>query len=544
VKRRSFLRACGAGAAGLAAGACRGWPSPYPFSGRVVGASSHLGHLLKGDHWPRPRAERRVPVVIVGGGLAGLSAGWKLQKAGFDDFEILELEGEAGGNARFGQNAVSAFPWGAHYVPFPTRESRAVRELLHELGAITGYDAAGRPIFEETYVCNAPEERLYIHGKWQEGLLPLTAASRDDLAQFDRFQEIVAGYRDFRDPAGRPGFAIPMEESSRDAGLLALDHLSMRDFLLEHELDSKPLHWYVDYCCRDDYGSHAGDVSAWAGVHYFASREGESATPSETTLLTWPEGLGWIARRLRGTLARHIGTDSLVFRIDEAAGGRVFVDAYRPADGSAVRLVADDLVLACPSFLARFLVPGLERPLATSLAAFEYAPWMVANLTLDAFPLQRAGVPIAWDNVIYDSPSLGYVAATHQSLQSRPRATVLTFYHVVAGRPTADRRRELASARWAGWVDFILRDLSRPHPEIRGLVANLDMMLWGHAMICPRPGFMWGEARQRVAGHRGRILFANSDVSGFSIFEEAQYRGVFAAEEILRRRNVAFTTSL
>jgi hypothetical protein len=32
---------------------------------------------------------------------------------------------------------------------------------------------------------------------------------------------------------------------------------------------------------------------------------------------------------------------------------------------------------------------------------------------------------------------------------------------------------------------------------------------------------------------RGRILFANSDLSGFSIFEEAQYRGVYAADSVL-----------
>jgi hypothetical protein len=32
-----------------------------------------------------------------------------------------------------------------------------------------------------------------------------------------------------------------------------------------------------------------------------------------------------------------------------------------------------------------------------------------------------------------------------------------------------------------------------------------------------------------------RILFANSDVSGISIFEEAQFHGVEAAQAVLRR---------
>ena len=34
------------------------------------------------------------------------------------------------------------------------------------------------------------------------------------------------------------------------------------------------LRWYLDYCCRDDYGAGMAQVSAWAGIHYFASRHG------------------------------------------------------------------------------------------------------------------------------------------------------------------------------------------------------------------------------------------------------------------------------
>jgi hypothetical protein len=41
----------------------------------------------------------------------------------------------------------------------------------------------------------------------------------------------------------------------------------------------------------------------------------------------------------------------------------------------------------------------------------------------------------------------------------------------------------------------------------------------------------------------GRILFANSDLSGFSIFEGAQYRGVTAADRALAQLGVAPGTS-
>ncbi|MFO1434733.1 MAG: hypothetical protein U1F76_32410 [Candidatus Competibacteraceae bacterium] len=55
---------------------------------------------------------------------------------------------------------------------------------------------------------------------------------------------------------------------------------------------------------------------------------------------------------------------------------------------------------------------------------------------------------------------------------------------------------------------------------------------------------MWGEARQWIAEYNGRIHFAHSDLSGYSIFEEAQYRGVLAAERVLDRLGVSFSSSL
>ena len=34
----------------------------------------------------------------------------------------------------------------------------------------------------------------------------------------------------------------------------------------------------------------------------------------------------------------------------------------------------------------------------------------------------------AWDNVLHDSPGLGYVVATHQQMRMRTGATVFTYY--------------------------------------------------------------------------------------------------------------------
>ncbi len=131
--------------------------------------------------------------------------------------------------------------------------------------------------------------------------------------------------------------------------------------------------------------------------------------------------------------------------------------------------------------------------------------------------------------MIYDSPTLGYVNATHMSLASHIERTVWTFYWSLAEYSPRDARTLLLAKDWNYWKEAILNDLARAHPDIRQCVSHIDIMRMGHAMVRPRPGFLFSPERERWLTPRGSIHFANSDLSGFSIFEEAQYRGVQAA---------------
>ena len=93
-------------------------------------------------------------------------------------------------------------------------------------------------------------------------------------------------------------------------------------------------------------------------------------------------------------------------------------------------------------------------------------------------------------------------------------------------------------------LDGFFADLGRAHAELRSLTVAADVIRLGHAMARPTVGFVWGGAREAFAADSPRLRFAHADVSGFSIFEEAQYRGVLAAERTLRRLGVRFTSSL
>jgi hypothetical protein len=139
---------------------------------------------------------------------------------------------------------------------------------------------------------------------------------------------------------------------------------------------------------------------------------------------------------------------------------------------------------------------------------------------------------MAWDNVIQDSPSLGYVVATHQTGRDHG-ATVLTYYYPLCDDdPRAARRRLFAAGR-DEWADVALADLEVAHPDIRAIATRVDVVRWGHAMARPSPGLFSGgalaEARKPVRG----VHFAHTDLSGVALFEEAFYHGVRAADEVV-----------
>ena len=167
------------------------------------------------------------------------------------------------------------------------------------------------------------------------------------------------------------------------------------------------------------------------------------------------------------------------------------------------------------------------------LSGCEYSPWMTANLTLETIPDLERGEP-AWDNVIMNSPALGYVDAMHQSLRSVAGKTVWTFYWALAEMEPPAARSFLVAKDWAYWKEAILTDLERVHPRIRACVSRLDVMRIGHAMVRPTVGAVFSAQRQALKRSRDRLVFAHSDVSGLSLFEEAQFRGVTAADRVLR----------
>jgi len=520
--RRDVLRASAAGAGTVALASCTTTPLP----GTLDGADWQRGHLVRdGKFPPSGGAEQQAAIVIAGGGVAGLSAAWRLKTAGFNDFVLLELEDKVGGNARSGRNLVSAYPLGAHYLPVPNKEAVALRHMLKEFGMIVG-EVGGAPAYDPYQLCADLEERLLWRGNWQEGLYPSSGLTSEDADQRDRFAGEMAQLRKAVGADGRLAFAIPRAYSSVDPAYIALDRVSFAQWLDLRRYTSPVLRAYLRYCCRDDYGTEPEEVSAWAGVHYFAARRGWATGADGDRELTWPEGNGRLVSLLHDRIADHVRSARSVFAIAQQ-GNKAVVDAFDHKAASSTRWSAACAIVAMPHFVAARVAPA-----HAGKGRFRYAPWVVANVTVNRHPKGR-GVGIAWDNVSTGSDSLGYVVATHQSASGGDGATVLTWYLPLSKTAPQDARKLMMTRTLRAWQQLIADDLLTMNPDLAGAIDRIDVWRWGHAMISPTPGFLSEPARLAAIEAKPPVLFAHSDLSGLSLFEEAHYRGVLAAEAAL-----------
>ena len=525
MRRRTFLVSPASVALASIAGCSRRETSDI--EGSVTGIAYDRGHLLR-QPWPDrpPDVQRQTHTLIAGGGIAGLAAARALRQAGHEDFAQLELEDSAGGNSRGTEVLGIPCPQGAHYLPVPGDDAPEVQNLLEELGV--RQRVAGRWRYDERYLCHSPQERLFFNGQWQEGLLPQQDVGAETLAQYRRFATAVRAAQQ----AAR--YTIPVRNSAFAPVQLAQDAITFEAWLSQNNLTDPQLRWYLDYCCRDDFGAGLGTVSAWAGLHYFASRHGFRAPgdgregDDDDGVLTWPQGNGWLSERLAAPLGERLHTGRVIGRITEGRHG-VTVDALHMLTGRLERWQARQVVVALPVMVAARVLHTPPAALRERAASLRTAPWLVANLRLRA-PLQdRPGAAPAWDNVLYGSAGLGYVDAMHQSLQPVPGPTVLTYYRALGD--VAGARADLLQRPWTHWRDQILLDLSVPHPDLPEKLLRMELTRYGHAMAMPVPGTLAQVQRLQSAGagrhgalrfaDAPRLAFAHADWSGYSVFEEA-----------------------
>ncbi len=519
----------------LAISACKTNFSRAEIEGEIVGASNNIGHILREkrnfeiptENWSKTK------IAIVGGGIAGLTAAWKLKDRDFNEFTLLELESRIGGTSASGNSKLINYPWGAHYLPVPFKENTELVKLLDEMSLIESRSEEGGIVVPEQFLTRDPEERVFHKGRWYEGLYLHAGATEEDLQQLKAFQNEIDGWVDWKDADGKRAFVVPVANCSNDSEVIKLDKISFADWLRQKGFNSPRLLWYCDYACRDDYGLRLDQTSAWAGLFYFCSRVPKSGEESQP-FLTFPEGNGKFVNHLVSKVKDHLTSSQIVVELIPNENG-VEVVYLNTKTNQMNGLRAEKVIFSAPLFTADYLIRGFRESPSFNPKEFQHNSWFVANLFLKDRPKNNFAkdFPLSWDNVLYESNSLGYVTATHQKGIDHGE-TVLTYYYPMTEKNMREGMQKLLSLDWKELADICLSDLGQAHKNIREVTKRIDIMRWGHAMISPRTGFVHGGEREKARKPFRNIHFAHSDLSGIAIFEEAFYHGLRAADEVIK----------
>ena len=268
-----------------------------------------------------------------------------------------------GGTSRSGEaHGVVPYPWGAHYLPAPSKENRALVALLDEMGVLEGADAEGRAGRRRTVPLPRPRgARLLPRAAGTKGSTCTRARAEEDARAARRLQRrgrrLGRVARRARAGARSPS---PSAHCSDDAEATALDRVSMAEWMRARGLDSQRLRWLVDYACRDDYGAdrradeRLGRALLLRLAHEAAGRGGAAAHHMARGQRPPRRAPVREGARARASRPRRRGHASPRRRGTAAAGVEVVAVGH---DGrGAVGFRAERVIFAAPQFLTRYLM--------------------------------------------------------------------------------------------------------------------------------------------------------------------------------------------
>lgn len=546
--RREVLALAGSGAATLLLTRCAGPGSPtartespslsLPFGpiDRTLGdvaPAAFSGEEPEPAHrilWDRdavlaaaepPDSAERVPLVIVGGGISGLATAWLLRQ---HRPLVLERSPRFGGSSRGEAWRGVDYAIGAAYFIRPD-EGSPIEGFLDELSL--------------TPRVKTEEDPVILSGKRYDAFWDgsSTVAGATQIRRLARHFQAVLDEEE-----GQVFPDIPVTDPARRPHLDALDRRSFHDYL--QEVAGGSLHPHaasvIEHYCWSSLGASMSEVSAAAGLNFYASEFGE--------VCVLPGGNAAVAERLVERLAAalppgHLRPGCLV--ADVQAGDDGVLVRYADASGAVRTVAANAVVLACPKFVAGKIVRDLEPSRLAAIARLRYRAYLVANLLLDRgvghdfYDLFLAGdgtAPYADVEAAADAQGatdvvLGTWARPHRD------HTVLTLYRALpfdGGRAAVYDEDSYGTYRsqFARQVERDILPLVGARP---GDIADLRVARWGHPLPVAEVGFIADGLPEALgAPFRDRVFFVQQDTWALPAFETAVTEAILAAPKIDR----------
>ncbi len=386
MNRRSFIKLGSLASVPLILQSCHSKTSAGEQDFEIKVESLHtIGHKLTSgfDFSKYPKKQLKTEFLIVGGGVAGFSALTKLKGR---EAILVEASDKPGGTSSYATYKDIIFSQGAHYdIEYPNYYGEEVLMLLEELKVVQFDDILNKWEFVEKEYIIPTEKESITYFKDQIVEDPLNISEREKA-----FVDVIRPY------LGK--LPLPTRLISKD--LHHLNSINFRDFLASTKLNDDLLDRSLDYQFIDDYGAGMNEVSALAGLHYFACRPYFSENP-----LTFspPEGNYYFIRKmLQHNHEKEVLLNSFVFQIKKNDDEYV-TSVWNEEEQQVYEIKSKKIIYSGKKHALKFIYPDLkfENDIA-------YAPWLVMN-----FILPNIGFKFGdkhWQNdVIGEKDFMGFV---------------------------------------------------------------------------------------------------------------------------------------
>jgi monoamine oxidase len=468
--RRDFIRFTVAGS--IAAGcpidkALLAEPVDQAPTPTVEGDHFKIVHALRDGHsFPKPESSRKVDVLIIGGGIAGLSAAYFLRGK---DWLLLEKEEHFGGNAYEEEFEGQIYGTGSAYGYRGDEGDKLAREIGVEMPLVAMPD----PVIDNG---------VYTADPWKEGLDHLPYS-----------KEAIASLKQFRDDV------LKMDVKGR---MLELDSQPFSKYLAAYTPELTK--WWNAFG-PSNWGATTEDTSAFIGMFdaYYL------LTGADDQRVILPGGLGCITHKLVEVLKPHYGermlSDATVVAVTEEAGG---VRATYIQGKKAVTVSAKVAILCTPKMITARMIPELPSAQKQAMLQMRYAPYPIINMIFDR-PVYRKG----YDNWCPGKSFTDFIVADWTIRNTpgyKPKYNILTFYTPLR---ESERATLLEVDNCQALAGKVLQDFQGCLPEFKVDPIEIRLYRRGHPMFMAVPG-QYTKNRMIASKPSERIFFGNSDSGG------------------------------
>lgn len=461
-----------------------------------------------------------VETVIVGGGIAGLTSAYYLDKAGHD-FIVFEKEDQVGGKAVSGVKDGFYYARGTEYIGPPEAQ---LKEMIDKLKI----DLREIPSPMDIHYAN--HKRYY----GDAGLI-LHLVEESSIEEFNRFvKEVLRVYSEYEElpyynPNGR---------------LAGLDEMTASQWLKDNDF-SQVYYDVYNVTSKGLFGATLEEVSALNMIPEIAF-DFDNITIQEEDLklleannrpfkslsgsnaYSFDKGIAELPLAIYDQLKDNIHLSSPVIKVE--AYGDLYKVTYKK-DGKVQHLVSNNVIMAVPSPLVSVLTKNILDPEQSQiLDQIPYANYITAALYTDEYLVNEAFDMAVPDKMfftdIYDGT---WIQRAYDDMVKDKRSSVMSLYIA----PESYKSKELDGMTDREVLDRIYKDLNKinGYEKIQDHVTGYDIYHIKYAYPIMVPGAYKRLSNLHDSLH-GRFQLAG-DYMIYPTLEGAVESGYIAAKKIL-----------